>query len=200
MSEQYDVRSYYAMWAKILRPLCHILYPTTVHGAENIIDRPAIVCANHSNYIDPILIALAFGGDRVIHFMAKTELFHMNQWFTTHLLKLGAFGVDRDGADISAIRAVMKYIRAGETVGIFPEGTRVKEDGVVEAKPGAARMAAKLRVPIVPVYITRGKWLFRRVQIVIGKPIIVPNAPDTDYQAVTNEIMAEIAEMGKRVQ
>ena len=112
--------------------------------------------------------------------------------------KLGAFGVDRDGADISAVRAVMKYVRAGEKVGIFPEGTRVSTDGAVEAKPGAARMAAKLRVPIVPVYVSRRKWIFRKVKIVIGEPIYVSSDTE-DFQAVTNDLMDKIAEMGRTV-
>lgn len=197
MSEHFDTKAYYALWAKRLRPIVNILYPFTVYGEENIIDQPCLVCANHSNYIDPILVALAFGGHRHIHFMAKIELFK-NKWFGTFLNKLGAFGVDRDGADISAIRAVMKYIRAGEIVGIFPEGTRVSVDGAVEAKAGAARMAAKLRVPIVPVYVNRRKWIFRKVKIVIGEPIYV-SADTVDYQKTTNELMDKIAEMGRNV-
>ena len=197
MSEQFDTKAYYALWEKRLRPIVNILYPFTVYGEENIIDQPCLICANHSNYIDPILIALAFGGHRPIHFMAKIELFK-NKIMATLLNQVGAFGVDRDGTDISAIRTVMKYIRAGEKVGIFPEGTRVRYDGEVEAKAGAARMAAKLRVPIVPVYVNRRKWIFKKVKIVIGKPIYV--AADTDdFQKVTNDLMDKIAEMGRNV-
>lgn len=199
MSETFDTKAYYALWAKRLKPICRILYPTTVHGAENIIDKPCIICANHSNYIDPFLVALSFGGHRHIHFMAKMELFRV-KWMNVMLNRVGAFAVDRDGTDIGAIRSVMKYIRAGEMVGIFPEGTRCKTDGEVEAKAGAARMAAKLRVPIVPVYVSRRKWIFRRVHVVIGKPITVPGGSDVDYQAVTNDIMETIAELGRSVQ
>ena len=128
---------------------------------------------------------------------AKIELFKHKK-FGEFLTKLGAFGVDRDGADISAIRAVMKYIRAGEMVGIFPEGTRVSSDGAVEAKSGAVRMAAKLRVPIVPVYVSRRKWIFRKVKIVIGEPFIVP-ADTENFQQVTNDLMEKISEMGRSV-
>lgn len=197
MSEQFDTKAYYALWAKRLTPIVKVLYPFTVYGEENILEKPCLICANHSNYIDPILVALAFGGHRPIHFMAKIELFKHKR-FGDFLGKLGAFGVDRDGADISAIRTVMKYIRAGETVGIFPEGTRVSTDGAVEAKPGAARMAAKLRVPIVPVFVSRRKWVFRKVKIVIGKPIEIP-ADTEDFQRVTNELMEQIAQMGRNV-
>lgn len=195
--EQFDTAKYYALWAKRLTPIAKLLYPFTVYGTENIIDKPCLVCANHSNFVDPVLVALAFGGHRHIHFMAKIELFK-NKWFGGFLTKLGAFGVDRDGADISAIRSVMKYIRAGEKVGIFPEGTRVRNDGEVEAKAGAVRMAAKLKVPIIPVYVNRRKVIFRKVKIVIGEPIYVP-ANTEDFQQVTNELMETIAELGRSV-
>ena len=107
MSEQFDVKAYYKMWEKRITPIINILYPFTVYGKENIIDKPCLVCANHSNYIDPILVALAFTGEHPIHFMAKAELFK-NKLLAGLMEKLGAFGVDRDGADISAVRAVMK--------------------------------------------------------------------------------------------
>ena len=122
----------------------YILHWRPSHRKKNINDKPCIICANHSNYIDPFLIAVAFGKDNPIHFMAKIELFR-NKTIADLLAQVGAFGVDRDGTDIGAIRTVMKYIRTGEKVGIFPEGTRVKVDGAVEAKAGAARMAAKLK-------------------------------------------------------
>lgn len=197
VNEELSEKDYYALWAKRLKPLVDVLYPFTVYGEENIIEKPCLICANHSNYVDPILVALAYGGHRPIHFMAKIELFKYKK-FGVFLTKLGAFGVDRDGTDIAAIRTVMKYIRAGEMVGIFPEGTRVSTDGAVEAKSGAARMAAKLRVPIVPVFISRRKWIFRKVKIVIGEPIMVP-ADTEDFRQVTNELMDKIAEMGRSV-
>lgn len=198
MSQEFDSKAFYAKWARWLRPIVKVIYPFSVRGEENIPDRPCLVCANHSNFIDPILLALAFGGERQIHFMGKVELFRHPR-FGAFLTKLGAFGVDRDGADISAVRTVMKYIRAGETVGIFPEGTRVDTDGAVEAKPGAVRMAAKLRVPIVPVYISRRKRPFHKAQVVIGCSFEVP-AHTEDYQLVTNQMMDQIAQMGQGVQ
>ena len=195
MSEQYYSHESYKKWFPRLGPIANLLYPRVVYGKENIPNVPCLVCANHSSYVDPVLVALSFGKERPIHFMAKIELFR-RKWQEKFFGELGAFGVDRDGADIGAIRAVMKYIRAGETVGIFPEGTRVAAVGMVEAKSGAARMAAKLRVPIVPVYISRRKPLFRKVKIVIGEPIYVP-ADTQDFQLVTNELMETIEGLGR---
>ena len=59
-------------------------------------------------------------------------------------------------------------------------------------------MAAKLRVPIVPVYISRRKVIFRRVKIVIGEPVYVP-AGTEDYQKLTDELMETIAALGREI-
>ena len=197
MSESLYSHDNYKKWYERLKPIAAILYPMDVSGSENIPDAPCLVCANHSNFVDPVLVALAFGKECPIHFMAKIELFK-RKWMAKLLGQVGAFGVDREGADISAIRTVMKYIRAGEKVGIFPEGTRVSTDGAVQAKVGAARMAAKLKVPIVPVFVSRRKIIFRKVKIVIGEPIYVP-ADTEDYRQVTDELMETIARLGREV-
>lgn len=197
MSESLYSPENYKKWYARLKPIAAVLYPMDVYGTEHIPDKPCLVCANHSNYVDPVLLALAFGADRPIHFMAKIQLFK-RKWLADLISSVGAFGVDRDGADISAIRAVMKYIRAGEKVGIFPEGTRVSTDGAVQAKAGAARMAAKLKVPIVPVFVSRRKVIFRRVKVVIGEPVYV-SADTEDYQQVTDALMETIARLGREV-
>lgn len=195
MSEQLYSHESYKKWFPRIRPLANLLYPRVVIGAENIPEIPCLVCANHSSFVDPVLVALAFGEDRPIHFMAKIELFR-RKWMANLLGQVGAFGVDRDGADISAIRTVMKYIRAGEKVGIFPEGTRVPKAGMVEAKSGAVRMAAKLKVPVVPVYVSRKKGMLRKAKVVIGTPIHIP-ADTQDFQGVTNRLMETIEQLGE---
>ena len=191
---------YYANWVKGIGWLFKLLYPTEVHGRENIIDKPCIICANHSNYCDPFIIAIAFGPNEYIHFMAKQELREL-PILGDILIKIGSFCVDRDSSsDISAVRAVMKYIRAGDKVGIFPEGTRVEEDGAAEAKTGAVRMAAKLRVPILPIYITRGKRVFRKNHLVIGEPINVPMGTNEDYHMFAEKLMEKISAMGRDIE
>ena len=59
-------------------------------------------------------------------------------------------------------------------------------------------MAAKLRVPIVPVFISRRKVIFRKVKIVIGEPIYVSKDTE-DFQQVTDELMDTIAKLGREV-
>ena len=80
MSEPFDVKAYYKMWEERITPIINVLYPCTVYGKENIIDKPCLVCANHSNYIDPILVALAFTGEHPIHLWQKLNCLKTSFW------------------------------------------------------------------------------------------------------------------------
>jgi len=189
--------AYYRTWLKRLKGLVFFCYPTDITGMENIPEGPAIICANHSNFIDPVLIGEAFGPDHHIHFMAKEELM-TKPILGKFIANLGSFGVERGSSTgIDAIRSTMKCVKSGDKVMIFPEGTRVEEDGMAYAKTGAVRMAAKLKVPIIPVYITRNKKFFRRCKLVIGVPMPVPTGSHEEYEAFAEYLMEHITELGK---
>ena len=184
----------YSFAYHILWPIVHVLWPYRFTGREIIPEGGAVICANHSSFIDPILVGLAFGKKHFLHFMAKAELFKVPVlgWI---MRKAGAFGVNRGSNDISAVRTAMKYLKAGEKVLIFPEGTRVSEDDAVEARTGAIRLASKLRVPIVPVHVPRVKKLFSRVHIHIGEPYYVENADHSSFERLSGELMRRISSL-----
>jgi 1-acyl-sn-glycerol-3-phosphate acyltransferase len=177
-----------------LKPFVKAFYPMRCRGQENIPDGPAVVCANHSNYIDPLLVALAFGKENYMHFMAKLELERV-PIVGPVLKKCGICFVDRGKSDIDAIRNMMRYLKHGEKVFMFPEGTRVEHDNEVEAKTGAVRIASKMKVPIVPVYIPRGKKIFGRVELRIGKPYTVEGKTHEEYEKLADGIMERIYEL-----
>ena len=178
----------------LLFPLVKALYPMRCRGLENIPEGPAVVCANHSNYIDPLLVAAAFGKENYMHFMAKLELERVPV-IGTVLKKCGICFVDRDKSDIDAIRSMMKYLKHGEKVFMFPEGTRVGHDNEVEAKTGAVRIAAKMKVPILPVYIPRGKKVFGKVELLVGEPYTVEAKTHAEYEREADGIMERIYEL-----
>ena len=149
-----------------------LLYGVRPYGRENIPEGAALFCANHSNWSDPFLMAFALGKENFLHFMAKVELFK-NKLMAPLFRAAGAFPVDRSKADLQAVRTTMKFLRSGEKIGIFPEGTRADTDNAVEAKMGAIKFAEKTGAPIVPVYIPRKKRVFSRVPVVIGQPYYV---------------------------
>lgn len=191
---------YYQTWLKRLKPLVFFCYPTEISGLENIPEGPAIICANHSNFIDPVLIAEAFGPADHIHFMAKEEL-QSKPILGKFIENLGSFFVDRESSTgIDTIRTTMKCVKSGDKVMIFPEGTRVEADGMAAPMSGAVRIASKLKVPIIPVYISRNKKFFKKAKLVIGEAMFVPMGKDVDFEDFAEMLMKHISELGSRAE
>ncbi len=168
-----------------------------VIGAQNRIDSgPVIVCANHYSDFDVFLLTVAFR--RQIHFMAKKSLFH------TPVIKFfakgyGAFPVDRGTNDLGAIKTAMRYLKDGKQIGIFPEGTRVREGDVSDAKGGVVMLAYKCKATLIPVRLKykRKLHIFNSYEVIIDKPIKYDElgAENGDYKNIGKEIMERIYEL-----
>ncbi|MEG2174970.1 MAG: lysophospholipid acyltransferase family protein [Oscillospiraceae bacterium] len=121
-----------------------------IEGLENIPNRAAVFVANHQGNFDiPVLLA---GLDRVYPLVAKVELTRLplvRGWMKL----MGCVFIDRGNmrASMGALREVEARLRGGDSVIIFPEGTRSRGSDMGEFKAGAFRAAAKAGVPIVPV-------------------------------------------------
>lgn len=155
----------------LLKIICIPIFRIRVKGLENMkeIDK-VIVCANHKSLLDPIFLAISM--PQRIYFMAKKELF--DKHFLGGLLRaLGAFPVDRFGRDLKALRASVALVNEGKILGIFPEGTRVKEVKRENVKDGVAFVALKAKADIMPVEIISTYKPFRKSEILIKKPIAV---------------------------
>ena len=168
-------------------------------GTENIPEGPAVLCANHSSNLDPMLLSLAAGRRHHIRYMAKIELFKVPV-ISSVIKAIGAFPVDRGNKDVRAIKTALKNLKNGEKIGIFPEGTRTKKAGDRPAKSGAIRLADQLNMPIVPVYLARKKRPFRKIRIEFGQPYRVNEErrklSQEEYRKLAAELMDRINEMG----
>lgn len=155
----------------ILKVICIPIFRINVKGLENIEETDkVIVCANHKSLLDPIFLAISL--PQRIYFMAKKELF--DKPFVGGFLKaLGAFPVDRFGRDLKALRASVALVNEQKILGIFPEGTRVKEAKRENVKDGVAFIAIKAKADIMPVEIISTYKPFRKSEILIKKPIAV---------------------------
>ena len=147
-----------------------IIYRVEVLGIENIPtdEKRLIICGNHKCNLDPVTISAVF--DRQIFWMAKKELFN-NKLLGGFLRKLGAFPVDRQGNDLKAIKNALKILKDGEVLGIFPEGTRVKEIDYTKIKSGIALIAQKTNSEVLPVFIEGDYKPFRKVKVHFRKPV-----------------------------
>ncbi len=180
----------YKFLYKIAVPLFALIFRPTVDGGENIPDcGGAILAGNHKSNLDCILAA--YSTRRCIHFLAKDELF--KGVFAKFFRALGAIPVNRRKRDADALSSAESVLRSGGVVGIFPEG-RFNRSGqtLLPLKPGAARMAARCEVPIVPFVIVGGyKIVGRRVKIKILTPIASTDAPSLTKE-LENNIRAEL--------
>ena len=179
----------------VLWPAFRIFKPTRCINKRNFPEGGALLCANHTRMSDPLFVANALGLKHQIHVMAKEEVMH---WpIIGWILKMGGiFGVKRGQADIGAIKTAMKYLKNGELLLMFPEGTRHQDGDFGDAKTGAAMLATRTGVPIVPIYIPAEKRWFRFNPVVIGEPYYPKTAgkrpTPEEYKSIAEDLMVRI--------
>jgi 1-acyl-sn-glycerol-3-phosphate acyltransferase len=139
----------------------------------------AVIVCNHIGPIDPAFIQLAC--DRPVHWMVARE--YVESWHFGGVLRtLEVIPVGRRGVDTAATRLAVRYAQQGDLVGLFPEGriNETRERLLLPGRPGAALIALKARVPVLPCYISDSpndgtSWGFlfmmARTRIKIGQPI-----------------------------
>lgn len=186
----------YDIVRNILFVLCRIIFRIKVHSEDERINtgEPLIVCSNHRTVFDPVIIAVTFKGR--IRFMAKKELFK-NRFVAAFNRGLGAFPVDRSGNSLSAIKNSLKILRANNTLGIFPEGTRMEKYEENAVKGGIGMLAVKSKATIMPVYVESKFKPFSRVDIYYGKKfnfrdLNPKELESSDYVNISKDIMKTI--------
>lgn len=165
----------YDRFYKCLAGVVRFLFRIHIHDGENEPkDTPYLIVSNHTSNADPVFLCAATKHQQP-HFMAKKELFKIP--LLRGLIKaLGAFPVDRKGNDVGAIKKAIGMLKEGICVGLFPQGTRRKgvDPRTTEVKNGAAMLAVKAEVQVLPCYIRmkKNRWApFRRVDVYVGTPI-----------------------------
>jgi len=184
----------------ICRTVLAVIRRWEVYGVENLPRRGgAIVISNHISYWDPVVVACAL--NRRVYFMAKAELFKI-PLLGPVIKKLGAFPVRRNGPDPSSVRRSIQLLKNNKIIGIFPEGTRSHSGEILDPHLGAAMLALKVGVPIVPVAVTGTKGVVGKVFVSVGKPLEFKHLyrrknDKGELEAVSRKIMAEVENMQK---
>jgi len=178
-------RSFYQLIRFLVVSICRTYCRMTVSGQENIPrSGPFVLAPVHRSYIDtPIASGCT---RRRMRFMGKDSMWK-RQPLNWMLSALGAFPVTRGSADREAITRAIQVLKSGEPLVLFPEGERKSGPVVQPLMDGAAYVACKAGVSIIPVGIggservmgKGAKFIYpRKLVVIIGKPIPVPASVD----------------------
>ena len=176
---------FYYLSRFILLFFVRLRYGLTVISTNNVPKTGgAIIAANHISYFDPPILGVCIA--RKVNFLAKKELFG-NPFSYWLMHSLYTFPVDRSRSDMKALKEAIRLLKAGEVVGIFIQGTRNKGDG--EAMDGAAFLAQRAGVPILPAAIWREG---RKFSVECGKAIFPEGKSKTEMEELTKKTMEGI--------
>ena len=135
----------------LVRAYYFLVWGVRAAGAENV-SAPGgyVLCSNHVHARDPFVLATCVR--RRLRFMAKAELFK-NHIVGGFISAIGAFPIRRGESDLGAVRESIKILNDGHVLGIFPQGTRSRENQHTHMEPGVALIALRAGAKVVPAYI-----------------------------------------------
>jgi len=194
---------------RILRAIVNVLFSLIARweyvGLENIPSEPPyILVTNHLSVFDlPLILTIC---PHPIHAFAAAK-HKRNPLYAPLLAIAGSIWVRRGEVDRKALREALDVLKRGEVLGMAPEGTRARGTYALQkGKTGAAYLATRANVPIVPVGLTGTEKIKRNlprlrrthVRIVVGKPFRLPESGRVRGQKLreyTDLIMHRIAEL-----
>ncbi len=191
----------YSVLYPVIWIFMRIFHPWNAVGVENIPEGAALICGNHSTLGDPLYVVCCMGGKRQTHVMAKAEIM---KWPVVGFLlkKAGIIGINRGKSDMAAVKECLRVLKNGERLLMFPEGTRVKDGESSGVHTGAAMFATRTGTPLVPVYISPQKRIFRKTTVIFGCPYHPefegrkPSADD--YQRIADDLLARVNALGEQ--
>lgn len=188
----------------VLRLFLAVMGSHKVTGRENVpVQGPYIVVVNHMSATDAPLLYLCLPRVKLRFFAG--EKWEKHFFFGPMLRLVGAVYIDRYNVDRKALREALDALADGSVFGLAPEGTRSRTRQMIPAKEGAAYLASRAGVPILPVgVVNTDLWSsnlkrLRRTpfECHFGEPFVLPDlghrAKGEDLAAYTHLIMAHIA-------
>ena len=203
---QLEMDPVYGISHAIVEIVYQICFRGEISGLENLPKSGGyIVAANHASLLDPPIVGLYL--PRQVQFFARQTLWKPGfaAWW---LNSVGCIPVDRDGGgDIGALKNVLKALKDGRVVILFPEGTRSPDGRLRSPRPGVGFIACKSQAPVVPARIFGSSDAFGRggrlrpgvpVAVTYGRPLLPadydnPNAGRDRPMHAAEKIMSAIA-------
>ena len=190
----------------IFRAAAKAFFRYQVVGRDKLIQEgPVLIASNHESFLDPPLVGVAW--EDSVYYLARKTLFKgPTKWLYP---RWNAIPVDQEAPDMSSLKKIIKILRSGEQVVVFPEGARTLTGQLQPGEAGVGLIAAKSNATIQPVRIFgafkalprgSGRLRFHPITIVVGDPIrLTPEEQKArgreGYQAISDRIMGEIAKI-----
>lgn len=177
-----------------------------IHPERVIQEGPVILAMNHESYLDPPLAGISCR--RAIYYLARKTLLQIPV-LGPILPKVNVIPVDQEGNDRSALKALIRALKANQGVLVFPEGSRSLDGNLQPGLPGVGFVIAKTLAPVVPMRIfgahralPRGSSKVRLtpITIVVGEPLHFTAAEMEGngrevYPRLSQRVMDAIAEL-----
>jgi 1-acyl-sn-glycerol-3-phosphate acyltransferase len=195
-----------SFWYGVNYFIARLVWRARVSGPLPIApDRGAVIVCNHRSSLDPSFIEIAT--NRVVHWMVAKE--YCAHWAMGWILRLAeVIPVNRGGVDTQATKAAIRYARSGGLVALFPEGRiNTTAQRLLPGRPGAALIALKARVPVIPCYVHGSPYdgtplgcllMPAKVDVRIGQPMDLSEYYGREderevLEALTRRFLAAIA-------
>ncbi|MCD7880010.1 MAG: 1-acyl-sn-glycerol-3-phosphate acyltransferase [Candidatus Gastranaerophilales bacterium] len=201
----------YLFFFCIIKPYIYLVLGVNVSGAENlpkISKNPAIIVANHNSHIDTMLLMSLFSCSQLlkIHPVAAADYF-CNTKLKTFIFKtlFGLIPISRKlhkATKEEIFKEINETLRNGETIIIYPEGTRGIDNTIQEFKSGVAHIAKmNPQIPVIPVFINgpdrilpKGAflWVPFIADVYIAEPVFYDNSPTKEFTQKIKGIVSNL--------
>jgi 1-acyl-sn-glycerol-3-phosphate acyltransferase len=195
----------YRLVRELCRPALSRWFDLSIEGVERLPTGPFVLAANHHNYLDGVVLGVAV--PRPISFVVMPRVYRASPLHPAFHRHIGSIPVNLSRPEPGAIKRALRALDEGHIVGIFPEGPFSREGRLMPGQPGAAALALRAGVPVVPTAVVgtfealRGRrfYLPRRhpLSVRFGAPLTLlgprrHGAGRAERVEATRRIMVEI--------
>lgn len=197
------MNSFYWVFYTLFKSISKAFFSWKVVNREKLIeDGPVLIVSNHQSFLDPPMLGISY--EDGIYFFARKTLFQ--GIFKWALPLCQAIPIDQENPDAASLKHVIRLLKSGKRVLVFPEGSRTPDGEIHDGMGGIGLILSKTKVPVQPLRISGAYEAFpigarfprlRPVTVTVGDPIpFTPtelNAKGKDaYQHLTDKIMDAI--------
>ena len=197
----------YWLGYQLFKTLARGFFNYRVFGSERLkIQGGALIVSNHASFLDPPAVGIGF--DEEIYYLARKSLMS-NAMARAVYRAWNSIPVDQDRPDMAGVKNVIRQLKEGKKVLIFPEGSRNLDGKMLPGEPGVGLIVSKAGVPVIPVRLFGTREALARnvawpspseVTLVVGEPWIYDPSQYTEtgkelFKKISDDLMAQIASL-----